>query len=1306
MSNRRIWKIRVDTGGTFTDCFGIDPKGSIHRCKVLSSGALRGQIVHQINKNKFLIDQEWQAPDNFINGFSFRLTGDKEIYTVGSFDAENSILSLEEPLNALLQPEGLTFDVRTDEEAPVLGARLLTKTLAGEQFPPLEIRLATTKGTNALLERKGAKTFLLTTRGFGDLLKIDNQQRPDLFSLEIKKPDPLPFRVIEIPERIDSQGEIIVSPDFEALEKTLSTNSDNIESIAVCMMNSYSNPQHEKMIASLLSGLGFRYLSVSSGLNPSIKFLPRTKTTVVNAYLAPLMEKYIGNVEHQMNQPDLYIMTSTGGLNRSARYQPKDGLLSGPAAGITGAAAIGNRCGIEKLISFDMGGTSTDVSRYNHGFDYLPEHKVGDAHLLAPAISIETVAAGGGSICDFDGESLTVGPESAGADPGPACYGADGPLTITDVNLLAGRLEPENFHIPLDIEAAKEAFHNVFLRIRKQQGEEVSGPEILQGFLDIANERMAQAMAAISTAKGFNPSEYALVAFGGAGGQHATAVASRLKIHRVIVPADAGILSAYGLDRSRIEAMETRQYLELLDQIEPKLDSRFRKSRKTAIKKLKKDGVHENNMEIVEQTILARFQGQDSTIEIPWNPGVSVKKRFRNVYRDSFGYWIENREIEVVSIRVGLSEKVRPAEVSVFEKKEVPPPLKTLRNIEYRGKRLEMPVYHRDDLEPGTVLSSPALILDAYSTLFAEPGWEVRIRSDRTIDMFRQEPLTTASDVSKKRDDSTSSDTGNSSSTTSTDIKERKHQSSGRSISGSDHPGNSGKHKIERDRIINLQLYTNRFTAITEQMGEMLMRTALSINVKERLDFSCALLDQNGYLVANAHHIPVHLGAMGLCVRRLKEQVQMKEGDVLMTNHPGYGGSHLPDITVVSPVFAENRLVGYVASRAHHAEIGGKTPGSMPPDATSLAEEGVAFPPTWVIRDNRERWDKIRKQLETAPWPSRNPKENMADLQAAVAANHKGNQLLIELIKNFGIDHTTRYMAELKSYAASRMSLTLDKLKNGIYEAEEKMDDGSILKVQCKVTDSRLKVDFTGTSGVHPGNLNANPAIVNSVLIYVLRLLVNEPLPLNDGLFGPVDIILPESMLNPPYPEDPAQCPAVVGGNIETSQRLVDTLLKAFELSACSQGTMNNILFGNNRFGYYETVAGGTGAGQGFHGTDGVHQHMTNTAATDPEILEHRYPVRLDKFAIRTSSGGRGQWNGGNGLIREYTFLEPVELSVLTQHRTVKPYGLKGGKPGKTGRQTLIRKNGTEIELSWKDSIHVSPGDRFILKTPGGGGYG
>ena len=1311
-------KLYIDTGGTFTDCIAEFPNGSVQKCKILSSSAIRGTAVPAGNDNSLRVETEHSVPDHFFTGYRFRLLADPDrVFRITESNGETSTIKTDGNVQ-IKQGKREPFEILSEEETPIFAARLITGTRLDEPLPPIEMRLSTTKGTNALLERRGGKTLMLVTEGYKDLLKIRYQQRPELFSLDIRKPDPYYSFIIEVPERLSADCSVLKPIDIDGLRKRVEPVVNKIEAAGICLMHSYLNPEHELEVYKLLKELGVNRISRSSDLSKTIRIVPRAIATDVNAFLSPVMENYLDRIKEVIQSTSLRVMTSAGHLAESNSYKPKDGLLSGPAGGVIGAAAIakqvaknlqgfGNLEGLEedltgfenlsglakvKIISFDMGGTSTDVARYDGNIETIYEHTVGDALISAPAVDIETVAAGGGSVCGFDGISLTVGPESAGADPGPACYGRGGPLTITDVNLLCGRLHPSNFHISILPDAAKEAFHEIETEINKNRDEPLSQKQILDGYLDIANERMAQAIHKISIQKGFDPSGYTLVAFGGAGAQHALAVAEKLRIKSVLVPSDAGLLSAFGLQKAKLEQIATRQVLKPVSEVHSEIPSILNSLENEAIAGLEDQGAEIENTEVVMKQLFLRFSGQDTSLEIDWADGMNIQSEFRKVYESQYGHWIEDRQIELESIRVKASEtadqntetqEIQDDKLSVNTGKDHEPEFSDSTSGEFK-------IYHSGSFKTGAQLEGPALILNPWSTTVIDRGWRGMLLPDGTWLLENQK--------TEKPDGPEFSET----------------DSTGR-------------------EAINLQLYTNRFRSAADQMGEMLRRTAMSVNVKERLDYSCAVLDSDGYLVVNAPHIPVHLGAMGTCVRSLLKNLQgfgnlggleeaadltdfgnlsglagnqLEQGDILITNHPAYGGSHLPDVTVVTPVFHEGEQIGFAASRAHHAEIGGKRPGSMPPDARNLAQEGVVIPPMFLAKAGRYNWEEIKQLLKESRWPSRSPEENLADIRAAVAANHRGVNELKSLARQFGTSEVTSYMKKMKDYAASRMQATLSDLKDGTYSAEEKLDDDSLLKVTSTVKDEQITFDFTGTSPVHPGNLNANPSIVNSVVIYLLRLMVNEPLPLNDGLLEPVQIILPDCMLNPEFPDDPAECPAVVGGNIETSQRLTDTLLKAFGLSACSYGTMNNVLFGNEQFGYYETVAGGTGAGNGFNGADAVHQHMTNTRAADPEILEQRYPVRLDRYAIRNESGGRGKWNGGNGIIRELTFLEPVSLSVLAQHRVVPPYGLQGGEPGKTGQHRIERKNGSTLELEWRDGAEIEPGDRFILHTPGGGGFG
>ncbi|MEX2603549.1 MAG: hydantoinase B/oxoprolinase family protein [Gracilimonas sp.] len=1252
-----MWNIYIDTGGTFTDCLGMDPMGKWHRTKILSSSALRGTIKKHFSDTTYEIEQNWNAPSSFISGMNLNVIEHDKSYTVTEFDAEKSTLKLDRQLNSKHKSiTGLVFEIQFNEEPPILACRLLTQTPPGKPLPPIMLRLGTTRGTNALLEHKGAPTVLFTTKGFKDLPYIGNQQRNDLFSLHIHKPKPLCCEVVEVPERMDAGGNIISKMDSNfILDRIKSLGSENNFSAAICLMHSYKNNDHEKELAKILIENGFKYISISSELSPFIKILPRMQTSLVNAYLEPVLSEYLDKVKNAVNEGSIHVMTSAGGLVSAENFNSKDSLLSGPAGGVVGASAIGKESGFENIISFDMGGTSSDVARFDGKYDYVFEHQVGDATLAAPALAIETVASGGGSICSFDGQKLTVGPESAGSNPGPACYGAGGPLTITDVNLLLGRLIPDNFGIPVEIKAAEKKLSDIQDQVSKA-GLYPDKNELLEGFLKIANERMAGAIRKISLQKGYDCTNYTLVAFGGAGGQHACSIARELGIKQVLLPTDAGILSAYGMGQASIERIAEYQVLAPLKQVIPQIDEIIQNLSMQALDYLNQESAGSEKKQVGRKLVFMRLEGQESTLEIEYESSEKLPQQFKNAYSKRYGHWIEGREIEVESVRV-LASTVpdKPAKIKHSSAKSAPEPIGT-NKVLFGIKLIETPVFNREDLEPGHTINGPALIPDPFGTVVLEPGWKAVSEPNGTI------KLTAISEI-QTRD-------------------------------------------TFQNEAVALELFTNRFTSVAEEMGEMLRRTALSVNVKERLDFSCAILNRDGELVVNAPHIPVHLGALGLCVRKLKETIAFRPGDVVITNHPAFGGSHLPDVTVVSPIFDNNKLLGFAANRSHHAEIGGSRPGSMPPHATTLAEEGVVIPPMYLFEKGESRWDEIRKHLTNAPYPTRAIDENMADLQAAVAANHRGIAALQDMAKNYGSDRILHYMDAIREHAAELMRMTLQQMEDTVLTSEEYLDDGTAVKVKINIKGDEAIVDFTGTSGIHPGNLNATPAIVQSVLMYVFRLLLDKPLPLNEGLLEPITIILPACFLNPEFPENPEECPAVVGGNIESSQRLVDTLLKPFNRIACSQGTMNNVLFGNQEFGYYETVGGGTGAGPDFDGTDAIHHHMTNTAATDPEILEHRYPVRLDRYAIRKDSGGKGSHKGGNGIIRELTFMEPVSLSVLSQHRSIGPYGLAGGKSGAPGKQWVIRNDGNEVELNSIDGAELEAGERFILHTPGGGGFG
>jgi len=1254
------WQIWIDTGGTFTDCIAVDPEGNTSMTKVLSSSRLRGRITGASHENAFRITERWRltGPDLFSGYDLFLLGRDHPVARVKEYDRERGILKLDRPLDVEFPVD---FEITAGEEAPVLAARLITGTPLGQSLPALDMRLGSTKGTNALLERKGAPVAFLTTKGFADMIAIGTQQRPHLFQLAIPEPVRLYQRVIEVEERLDARGEIIQSLNYDqaaAIGRQL--RAEGFQSVAVALMHAYRNPVHERLLKKALEKEEIAYISLSQALTPSIKLLPRAQTALVNAYLDPVIHQYLSRIKEAVStgrhSSSLRVMTSAGGLVTAERYQPKDSLLSGPAGGVVGAARIGEQLGFTRLLTLDMGGTSTDTARYDGSYDYDFVTHIDRIEMLSPTLSIETVAAGGGSICSFDGSKLTVGPESAGAAPGPACYGAGGPLTITDINLLLGKLDPEAMGIPIDMGHAERALEQLKTALQQSTGINYTSIELLRGFEKIADEKMAEAIRRISVAKGFDPQEYALLAFGGAGGLHACRIAEELDIRNIILPYEGGLLSAFGIGNAQVERLAEEQLLRLLDDCLGALPEKIELLRTRALESLQQEGFEAQEMQVREILIYLRFKGQDSTLEIPYQKDAELALQFERKYRQLFGHYPENRAVEVESIKVIAASRSR--DLPAIEAAGNIRRPEAHKYIAAAGSDEAIPVFLWENLNAGDRIDGPAVVLHPFSTAYVAGGWRLNMRAEGHAVLEHRELNRQAPESHKE--------------------------------------------------AIELELFTNRFSAIAKEMGAQLQRTAFSVNIKERLDFSCALLDADAELLVNAPHIPVHLGSLGICARLVMERLPLHPGDVIITNHPKYGGSHLPDVTMLCGIYTdEGTLIGYAVNRAHHAEIGGRRPGSMPPDAASLAEEGVAILPTYLIREGEPQWDAVRHLLSSARHPTRALEENLADINAALAALRSGEHSIRQLVDTYGLDKVQHYMAGLKQTSRQALLDAIRPIGQQVFKATETLDDGHAITVHLQVKDGSVAIDFTGSSPKHPYNLNANISIVYSAVIYVLRLLCDRPIPLNEGLMQNVNIKLPAgSFLHPVFTDDPHACPAVVGGNTEVSQRLVDTLLKALNLAACSQGTMNNFLFGNDRFGYYETIGGGTGAGEGFAGRSGIHQHMTNTRITDPEELEFRYPVRLRRFSLRPGSGGAGRWQGGDGIIREMEFLEPMEVTLLSQHRKVSPYGMQGGEPGKTGRQLLIRQDGSTSELNGVDSVEVQAGDRIVIETPGGGGWG
>ncbi len=1296
-----MWRIWIDTGGTFADCIGVDPEGRVHRAKVLSSSALRGRIAGVGGRGDLLyVEQDWNAPSRFIDGMRLRVAGltqpETEPRVVG-FDADRSVIRIDRSFGEAAAP-GAVFEVASDDESPILAARLVTRTPAGVRLPPIEMRLGTTRATNALLERAGAPVALFITRGFRDLLEIGTQQRPELFALRIERPAVLYSTVVEVPERLAADGSVLLPMDAARLEgEVRRVLESGIRSAAIGLLHAWLNPEHERALETFLRLRGFEHVSRSSDLSPTIKILPRAETSVVNAHLAPLMEGYVGRIAAGLGAPveqtarrtgalvlgenasTLRIMTSAGGIVGAGAFRPKDSLLSGPAGGVIGAAAAAARSGVHRAISFDMGGTSTDVARIEDTasgeYEYVFEHEVGAGHVAAPALAVESVAAGGGSICWFDSDELRVGPRSAGANPGPACYGMGGPLTITDLNLLLGRIDPRGFAVPVDAEPARRRFDELRDALNRAGRKHDSAESLMESLLEIGCDRMAEAIRRISVRRGFDPAGYALVAFGGAGPQHACRVAEALGMASVLVPADAGLLCSLGLGHAGVERIAERQVLRLLDQCASELPDLVQELSEEALRGLEGEGITRANAQVRRTIVHARLAGQESTLALDWSP--ELRTAFGASYRAIYGHAPEKRGIEVESIRVVARSRGGAARIGSVRGPTAERPPGGRRRVWFGGKWGEADVYNREALGAGAVIAGPALITEPHSTCVVEPGWAARVDAIGSLLLARDQ---------------------------------------------------SAPVVLRKPASDMLEVTTARLASIATEMGEMLRRTALSVNVKERLDFSCALLDAQGRLVVNAPHIPVHLGSLGVCVRALRERIEMGQGDVVATNHPAVGGSHLPDITVVTPVHIDDgTLLAYVASRAHHAEIGGVRPGSMPFDARSLHEEGVVISPVHLIRRGEERWEDIRRLLSAGPFPSRGVEDNLADLRAQVAANARGAAGVRQFVAAHGAAALAQAMSALTDRAARRVRDAVRRYREGagpaqslkrssdraelaVLNAHERFDDGTPLSARIILfgqgSDPWLRIDFSGTGGVHSLGLNATPAIVRSAVMYVLRLLVDEPMPLNEGLLDGVELIVPDGLLNPPFVDDAAKCPPVAAGNTETSQRLVEVLLKALGACAGSQGTMNNVAFGDDRFGYYETVCGGAGAGLGFHGASAVHTHMTNTRITDPEVMERRYPVRLERFAIRRGSGGKGRWHGGNGVEREITFLRTCSLSLLTQHRAEGPSGLGGGLAGAPGRQWVIRATGDRVEVPAIGGCEVGPGDRLVLQTPGGGGAG
>jgi len=1262
----------IDVGGTFTDCLMHLPGQSTRRKKVLSSGKMQGTVGEGSTRSLILDPIRCEDPPGVWRGYQlqrFDRQGELvESQPVAEFDSIRGQLTLENPLAEVPQP-GDVYQLSGNEEAPLLAIRYLLGLSLSDPIPPVNVRLGTTRGTNALLTRTGADVGLVITEGFADVLEIGSQSRPHLFNLDIKKPSSLAATVIEARERIDAHGNTLTPLDKVDLREKLSKlHASGIRSVAICFLHAYREPKHEITAQKLADEIGFTDISVSHAVAPLIKIVSRGDTTVVDAYLNPILRAYVQQIQSKLGTgSQLRLLTSAGSLVTADSFSGKDSILSGPAGGVVGFATAAKSVGFDKAIGFDMGGTSTDVSRFDGTYERQFETEKAGVRIVAPMMAIETVAAGGGSICAFDGVKLVVGPASAGADPGPACYGRGGPLTVTDINFALGKLQAARLPFPLDAAAVERRLAEVCHQVESATGQKRSPLELAAGFLQIANANIAEAIRTISVAKGYDPRSYLLVPFGGAAGQHACSVAEILGARQLLFHPNAGILSAVGIGAADMSRFATEPFYLPLKEALPKLPSALETLQQTAAAQLREEEVDPDSI-VYQKQIELRYQGLEASLTIEAQPLETLKQRYHEEHRRRYGYDRTEHPIEVVAARVeaishGTTENTPSESRPTYQ----PEAIQTVPLL-FHGERVKTLVYDRDLLQPGAKLAGPALVAESLATTVIDPGWEAEVLSGGEL-------------LAKRVDDST------------TRLPQE-------ATNAHDTP----------DPIL-LEILNNQFAAIAEQMGVALQNTSVSVNVKERLDFSCALFTSSGDLIANAPHIPVHLGAMSETVKAtIAQHSHMQSGDVFITNDPYHGGSHLPDVTVITPMFVSDSdafPTFFAASRAHHAEIGGIAAGSMPSGSQNLAEEGVLIENFCLIDAGVPKWQEMESILSDAPYPSRKVSDNLADIAAQIAANHHGIADLRRMVQQNTLDTVVAYAKHIQAAASRKTRAALAKIPPGRYEFVDHLDDGSPLCVSMDLQGETATIDFTGTGPVLPDNLNANRAIVTAAVMYCLRCLLNEDIPLNQGVLEPVEIILPECFLNPPKQETPQQCAAVAGGNVETSQRVVDVLLGALGMAAASQGTMNNLTFGDTTFGYYETICGGSGATRHAAGASAVHTHMTNTRLTDAEVFELRFPARIRRFAVRRGSGGIGHHGGGDGIIREIEFLRPLDVSLLTQRRgPYSPYGLEGGQSGSCGENSLRRVNMPETSLPNTISFSVEAGDTLLLKTPGGGGFG
>jgi 5-oxoprolinase (ATP-hydrolysing) len=1251
----------LDTGGTFTDLIGRAPDGSMRRAKVPSDGSIIATVVACEDATlRVRPSAGLEIPDGFLEGWAIEPSAIREVGAPSAptgVRADREIRVTGQRGNALrlsaaaqLEPGRPVRLVQSPSttDAPRLGLHILTRTPLDQPLPPIELRLSTTRGTNALLEGRGARVGVLVSQGLTGVVTIGDQTRPDLFARVPIRPRAIAHATRELPERsfADGTAEHAATPDI-CTRAAQALRADGCEAVVVSLAHALTNAR-ETDIADALRASGFDAISARS-VAPHPRLLTRTETACIHAQIAPIVRAFVDDATRSAHGARAFVFTSAGVLQRADRLLARDTLYSGPAGGARAVCDVAQRHGMPHAVGFDMGGTSSDVSRTVDGEIALrAESRIAQRTVAAPSVAIDSVAAGGGSICRIHDGAFEVGPRSAGSNPGPACYGRGGPLTITDVNLLAGRMATGEGSMSLDMAAAERALSGA----AAERG--VSPEMAMQAFLEIADARMALAIEALCVRDGVDPRRHALVAFGGAGGQHACAIADRLEIDTIVFPRFAGFLSASGVLAAVPARFATVPVLRPLEEIAPRLAELRAQAVSAARAELTLDRFDGAIDESVE--VRLRLAGQEAAIAVGEGDVDTLRTRFDARFRELFGYAPPERAIEVVSVeaRVAARERIAAAgrEDSVAARPSNAP---SIARILTEGRWLDASLYARPALAAGDTVPGPAVITDAGETVVIDRSWRAKVDASGDLVASRIAP------------------------------------------------------RAMRVEAAEQELFAARLESIALAMGHVLERTALSPNIRDRLDFSCAVLDGEGRLIQNAPHLPVHLGALGICTRAVMDALPMAEGDIAVTNHPAFGGSHLPDVTTIAPVHVDGARVAFVAVRAHHAEIGGTRPGSFPPDASNLAEEGVVLPPFLAVRAGVFDREEAKSRFTTARHPSRNPDENIADLEAQIAATRHGVAQVAALACERRAGFAIQCERELER-AARALSRVLASLPREARTAHVALDDGSNVVAHASLAQGEgapmLRLSFEGSAGEHPRNFNAPVAVTRAATLYVLRLLIDEPIPMNEGLLRPLALEVPRGILNPSFTADPLRCPPVVAGNVETSQSVVAALVAMFGIAAESQSTMNNTLFGNDRFTIYETLGGGAGAGERSPGASAVHVHMSNTRLTDIDVLERRAPVLIRRFELRTGSGGRGLHVGGDGLTRTYEFLAPISLSFFGSRRRVPPRGACGGCDGATGMQ-VVRARGVERTSSESVlSIELAPGDRFTVHTPGGGGWG